>query len=115
MRLANKSDKEAILNFWTVCFGADMRYQNILTATDYPLKNTYVLEDGKEIVSIMTLLPAQWQGKGEIRKGSYVYGVAEAEDCGGAIKGDRIDLYMPTYEDCVQFGRRTCTIYFLGS
>ena len=38
MRLANKSDKEAILNFWTVCFGADMRYQNILTATDYPLK-----------------------------------------------------------------------------
>lgn len=76
MRLANKSDKEAILNFWTVCFGADMRYQNILTATDYPLKNTYVLEDGKEIVSIMTLLPAQWQGKGEIRKGSYVYGVA---------------------------------------
>jgi 3D (Asp-Asp-Asp) domain-containing protein len=47
--------------------------------------------------------------------GVYIYGVAVAEDCGGAIKGDRIDLYMPTYEDCVQFGRRTCTIYFLGS
>ena len=47
--------------------------------------------------------------------GVYIYGVAVAEDCGGAIKGDRIDLYFPTYEDCVQFGRRTCTIYFLGS
>lgn len=47
--------------------------------------------------------------------GVYIYGVAVAEDCGGAIDGDRIDLYMPTYEECVQFGRRICTIFFLGS
>lgn len=46
--------------------------------------------------------------------GSYVYGVAEAEDCGGDIKGDRMDLYMPTFEACMDFGRRTCVIYFLG-
>ena len=46
--------------------------------------------------------------------GSYVYGVSEAEDCGGAIKGDRVDLYMPTYSECMEFGRRTCTVYFLG-
>ena len=46
--------------------------------------------------------------------GSYVYGLAVAEDCGGDIKGDRMDLYMPTYEQCMEFGRRTCTIYFLG-
>ncbi len=46
--------------------------------------------------------------------GSYIYGLATAEDCGGAIKGDRMDLYMPTYEQCIQFGRRRCTIYFLG-
>ena len=32
MRHANKQDKDAILNIWTQCFGADMRYQNILTA-----------------------------------------------------------------------------------
>ena len=44
----------------------------------------------------------------------YVYGIAVAEDCGGDIKGDRMDLYMPTYEQCIQFGRRTCTIYYLG-
>lgn len=46
--------------------------------------------------------------------GSYVYGLATAEDCGGDIKGDRMDLYMPTREACVDFGRRRCTIYFLG-
>lgn len=46
--------------------------------------------------------------------GSYVYGIAVAEDCGGDIKGDRMDLYMPTYEQCREFGRRICTLYFLG-
>jgi len=46
--------------------------------------------------------------------GSYIYGIATAEDCGGDIKGDRMDLYMPTYEQCREFGRRRCTLYFLG-
>lgn len=46
--------------------------------------------------------------------GSYVYGIATAEDCGGDIKGDRMDLYMPTYQQCREFGRRRCTLYFLG-
>lgn len=47
------------------------------------------------------------------RSGSYVYGISEAEDCGGAIKGDRVDLYLPTYEECMEFGRRVCTVYYL--
>lgn len=46
--------------------------------------------------------------------GSYIYGIATAEDCGGDIKGDRMDLYMPTYQQCREFGRRRCTLYFLG-
>jgi len=46
--------------------------------------------------------------------GSYVYGIAVAEDCGGAIKGNRLDLYMPTYWECIQFGVQDCTVYFLG-
>ena len=45
--------------------------------------------------------------------GAYVYGIAVAEDCGGDIKGDRMDLYFPTFDECIQFGRRVCTIYFL--
>ena len=46
--------------------------------------------------------------------GQYVYGLATAEDCGGAIKGDRVDLYFDTQSECFTFGRRYCTIYFLG-
>lgn len=46
--------------------------------------------------------------------GSYIYGISVAEDCGGAIKGDRMDLYFPTTAECFQFGRRDCTVYFLG-
>ena len=45
--------------------------------------------------------------------GSIVYGVATAEDCGGSIKGNRIDLYFDTYQECIQFGRRSCTVYVL--
>ena len=46
--------------------------------------------------------------------GYCIYGEAVAEDCGGAIKNDRIDLYMPSRSQCLNFGRRTCTVYFLN-
>lgn len=46
--------------------------------------------------------------------GRYIYGIAVAEDCGGAIKGARVDLYFDTVQECLQFGVRDCTIYFLG-
>lgn len=45
--------------------------------------------------------------------GSYVYGTATAEDCGGAIKGKEIDLYMPTREICFEYGVRKAKVYFL--
>ena len=45
--------------------------------------------------------------------GSVVYGVATAEDCGGGVKGNRVDLYFDTYRECISFGRRSCTIYIL--
>lgn len=48
------------------------------------------------------------------KSGGYVYGLATAEDCGGAIKGKRVDLYMPTLKEAYAFGRQDCTIYFLG-
>lgn len=46
--------------------------------------------------------------------GKYVYGIATAEDCGSAIKGNRIDLYYDTVEECDTFGIRNCQVYFLG-
>ena len=46
--------------------------------------------------------------------GRYIYGIAVAEDCGGSIKGDRIDLYFDTVDECNTVGVRPCTVYFLG-
>ena len=45
--------------------------------------------------------------------GAYIYGLSTAEDCGGAIKGNRLDLYFPTDAECWQFGVRSATVYFL--
>lgn len=46
--------------------------------------------------------------------GTYIYGLATAEDCGGGIKNKRLDLYMETTAECFEFGRRDVTVYFLG-
>jgi len=46
--------------------------------------------------------------------GVYVYGLSTAEDCGSSIKNKRLDLYMETYRECINFGIRDCTVYFLG-
>lgn len=43
--------------------------------------------------------------------GQYTYGFAIAEDTG--VRGNMIDLYMNTYNDCIQFGVRDCTVYVL--
>lgn len=48
--------------------------------------------------------------------GRYVYGYAIAADTGGFTwngSGTLADLYMNTYNECVQFGRRNITIYVL--
>ena len=41
------------------------------------------------------------------------YGLTRAEDTG--MKGPKIDLYMESYQECIQFGRRTATVYLLDN
>ena len=48
------------------------------------------------------------------KDGRYIYGVSTSEDCGSSIKNKKVDLYFPTYEQCIQFGVRDVYIYFLG-
>lgn len=48
------------------------------------------------------------------KDGRYIYGVSTAEDCGKSIKNKKVDLYFPTYDQCIQFGVRDVYIYFLG-
>lgn len=45
--------------------------------------------------------------------GSWTYGYCIAGDTGGAIKGKRIDLCYNTRYECMQFGRRSATVYVL--
>ena len=41
------------------------------------------------------------------------YGFAVAGDTGGAIIGNRIDLFMDSYHDAISFGRRNVEMYIL--
>ena len=40
-----------------------------------------------------------------------LYGVYSVEDTG--VKGNKVDIFMDTYKECIQFGRRGCTVYIL--
>ena len=44
---------------------------------------------------------------------SWIYGYAVAADTGGAIKGNKIDLYFNTVRECNNFGRRKAKVYIL--
>lgn len=45
--------------------------------------------------------------------GAYLYGFSIAEDTGGGIRENRIDLYFNTAAECIRFGVRNCTVYVL--
>ncbi|MBE7027236.1 MAG: DUF348 domain-containing protein [Ruminococcaceae bacterium] len=45
--------------------------------------------------------------------GSYVYGECFAGDTGGAIKGNRVDLFMASRSQALSFGRRQVKVYIL--
>ncbi|RKD30900.1 hypothetical protein BET03_13155 [Thermohalobacter berrensis] len=45
--------------------------------------------------------------------GSEDYGFAVAEDTGGAIKGNRIDVFIPDREEALRFGIRKVKVYIL--
>jgi len=47
--------------------------------------------------------------------GSWIYGNAVAEDCGGGIKGNKIDLFFDTYEECINFGVKNAVVYIVES
>lgn len=50
----------------------------------------------------------------EASDGSFIYGECVAADTGGAIKGNRVDLFFPSHSEALNFGRRTVDVYILG-
>ena len=49
-----------------------------------------------------------------LQDGSMIYGYCVAEDTGGAVKGNVIDLYVNTFADCSLVGRAPCDVYVLS-
>ena len=99
--------------------GATMPYKKIMdcnataydihgiTATGYPTEVGVVAVDP-------TVIPYGTRMFIQTPSGSWVYGMATARDCGGAIKGNIIDLWFPDYATCCKWGRRDVTVYILG-
>ena len=95
-----------------------------MTATAY---STHPSENGGYTVSAMgntlghgivavdpSVIPLGSKVYVEAADGSWVYGVASAEDTGGAIKGNRIDLcYEGSVSEVNNFGIRSCVVYIL--
>jgi uncharacterized protein YabE (DUF348 family)/3D (Asp-Asp-Asp) domain-containing protein len=42
------------------------------------------------------------------------YGICKAQDTGGAIKGEKIDIFFDTEEECIRWGNKSITIYIIG-
>ena len=45
----------------------------------------------------------------------FVYGYCYAKDTGGAIKGNIVDLFLPSDTDCTYFGRQWGTVYVISA
>lgn len=77
-----------------------------ITATGKALKSGMVAVDPR-VIPLGTKLYI------ESPDGSWVYGYSVAEDTGGAIKGNKVDLFFPSSHSVRQFGRRTANVYIL--
>ncbi len=78
-----------------------------MTSTGMPLKYGVIAVDPR-------VIPYGTKMYIESVDGEYVYGYAIAGDCGGAIKGNRVDLFFNSRSQCFNFGRRDVRIYFLN-
>jgi uncharacterized protein YabE (DUF348 family) len=94
-----------------------VRYKNVrqMEATAYTLAEGN--GDGVTSIGIVPYHGIIAVDPSEIPYGTKVYipgyGFAMAGDCGGAINGNRIDLFMESYNDAIQWGRRTVDMYIL--
>lgn len=48
----------------------------------------------------------------DIKSDAFEYGMAYVEDTG--MRGEKLDLYMDSYDECIQFGVRKAVAYLLG-
>lgn len=81
-------------------------YGGTSTATGYPTGYGVIAVDPK-VIPYGTKMWIQTEN------GRRIYGMAVARDCGN-FRGNVVDLWFPTYNDCRSWGRRNVTVYILG-
>ncbi len=79
-------------------------YTTMTTATGETLRKGIVAVDPK-VIPLHT--------KMFITSDSVEYGLGAAEDTGGKIKGNIVDLAYMSYDECIKFGRRQMQVYIL--
>lgn len=98
--------------------GGEVRSKKVIEcrATAYCLKGRTAsgVQSQRGVVAVdPSVIPLGTRLYIEGANGSFTYGYAIAGDTGGAIKGNRIDLYMDTKSECINFGVRNVKVYIL--
>ncbi|WP_413774809.1 LysM peptidoglycan-binding domain-containing protein [Cytobacillus firmus] len=101
---ANKEAAQEVLNMEATAYTADCEGCSGITATGINLKEN---PDQKVISVDPNVIPLGTKVHVE------GYGNAVAGDTGGAIKGNKIDIFMPSQEDAINFGRKTVKVTIL--
>lgn len=78
-----------------------------ITASGAPAKVGHVAVD-KKVIPMHSYLYI-------VLDNGFVYGYCYAKDTGGAIKGNIVDVFLPSETDCYYFGRRMGTVYVISS
>ncbi|WP_282171352.1 3D domain-containing protein [Cytobacillus firmus] len=101
---ANDEAPQKVLNMEATAYTANCEGCSGITATGINLKEN---PDQKVISVDPTVIPLGTKVHVE------GYGEAVAGDTGGAIKGNKIDIFMPSQEDAINFGRKTVKVTIL--
>jgi 3D (Asp-Asp-Asp) domain-containing protein len=112
------SDDGSSGGYLTFNSGATMAYSKVLTcnATAYSTHGSTATGYPTAVGNIAvdpSVIPYGTRMYIQTTSGSWVYGMAVARDCGGAIQGNRLDLWFDSYSTACSFGRRDCTVYIL--
>ena len=98
--------------------GGELRYKGVITcsASAYSIKGTTASGIPSQVGAVAvdpSVIPLGTRLYIECADGTWTYGNAVAADTGGAIKGNKVDLYMETYQEAIKFGRRNAKVYIL--
>ncbi|KAF0815787.1 putative protein YabE [Bacillus sp. ZZV12-4809] len=101
---ANDEASQKVLNMEATAYTADCEGCSGITATGINLKENpdqKVISVDPDVIPLGTKVHVEG------------YGNAVAGDTGGAIKGNKIDIFMPSQEDAINFGRKTVKVTIL--